>query len=83
MPLLSEDSVLNYFGKYEKLQSRDSFLFTEPTLPFLASFVENGNKERREDERDNFVYFASPGPKSHSVSDCVAGWPRAMFSPVK
>ena len=47
MPLLSEDSVLYYFGKYEKLQSRDSFLFTEPTLPFLASFVENGNKEEK------------------------------------
>ena len=72
--------MLNYFGKYEKLQSRDSFLFTEPTLPLLP-LLKTGT--RREDERDNFVYFASPGPKSHSVSDCVAGWPRAMFSPTK
>ena len=62
--------MLNYFGKYEKLQSRDSFLH-------------NGNKEEKMRKRDNFVYFASPGPKSHSVSDCVAGWPRAMFSPAK
>ena len=35
-------AVLNYFGKYEKLQSGDSFVFTEPSL----FFVENRNKEK-------------------------------------